>query len=102
MVETPLDIPRTWVELPDPGHDPDLEPDGPAQVFRVDLTWLTSRWTCVFGRGCGGIARSRALGSGGGAARSRAQRRFRRTAIKVLRVSSGVCASTASRWLALV
>ena len=25
------------------------------QVFRCDLTWLTSRWTCIFGRGCHGI-----------------------------------------------
>ena len=27
----------------------------PTQVFRVDLTWLTSSWTCIFGRGCHGI-----------------------------------------------
>jgi hypothetical protein len=32
---------------------------GPAQVFRCDLTWLTSSWTCVFGRGCHGIAADR-------------------------------------------
>jgi hypothetical protein len=25
------------------------------QVFRCDLTWLTSSWTCIFGRGCRGI-----------------------------------------------
>ena len=25
------------------------------QVFRCDLTWLTSRWTCIFGSGCPGI-----------------------------------------------
>ena len=25
------------------------------QVFRCDLTWLTSRWSCIFGRGCPGI-----------------------------------------------
>jgi len=46
-VETPLDIPRAWVEFPDPA-DPD-------QVLRCDLTWLTSRWTCIFGRGCPGV-----------------------------------------------
>ena len=45
--EVPLDFPRAWVELPDP--------DEPDQVFRCDLTWLTSRWTCVFGQGCQGI-----------------------------------------------
>ena len=42
-----LDFPRAWVEFPDPA-DPD-------QVFRCDLTWLTSRWTCIFGSGCAGI-----------------------------------------------
>ncbi|RJK96061.1 hypothetical protein [Vallicoccus soli] len=47
MPEVLLDFPRAWVELVDPA-DPD-------QVFRCDLTWLTSRWTCVFGRGCRGI-----------------------------------------------
>lgn len=30
-------------------------PDEPDEVFRCDLTWLTSRWTCIFGRGCRGI-----------------------------------------------
>ena len=49
--EVPLDHPRAWVEFPDPA-DPD-------QVFRCDLTWLTSRWQCVFGRGCLGIAADR-------------------------------------------
>lgn len=47
MPETPLDIPRTWAEFTDP--------DDPAQRFRVDLTWLTSSWTCIFGSGCAGI-----------------------------------------------
>jgi hypothetical protein len=45
--EVPLDFPRAWVEFPDPG-DAD-------QVFRCDLTWLTSSWTCIFGNGCKGI-----------------------------------------------
>jgi hypothetical protein len=45
--EVPLDFPRAWVEFADPG-DSD-------QVFRCDLTWLTSRWTCIFGNGCKGI-----------------------------------------------
>jgi hypothetical protein len=45
--EVDLDFPRAWVEFPDPA-DPD-------QVFRCDLTWLTSRWTCIFGSGCAGI-----------------------------------------------
>jgi len=46
--EVPLDFPRAWLEFTDPA-DPD-------RVFRCDLTWLTSRWTCIFGRGCGGIS----------------------------------------------
>jgi hypothetical protein len=45
--EVPLDFPRQWIEFPDPA-DPD-------QSFRCDLTWLTSRWSCVFGAGCQGI-----------------------------------------------
>lgn len=45
--EVPLDFPRAYVEFPDPSDA--------AQVFRCDLTWLTSRWTCIFGRGCHGI-----------------------------------------------
>jgi hypothetical protein len=50
--EVPLDHARLWVEFPDPA---DAE-----QVFRCDLTWLTSRWHCVFGRGCQGIRAGRA------------------------------------------
>src|SRR5882757_9124429 len=52
MAEVMLDFPRSWVEFTDPA-DPD-------QVFRADLTWLTSRWTCIFGAGCGGIVAGRA------------------------------------------
>ena len=44
--------PRAWVEFPDPADD--------EQVFRCDLTWLTSRWNCVFGQGCQGIRPGRA------------------------------------------
>jgi hypothetical protein len=50
--ESPLDVARTWVEFPDPQAEPDAAPE---QVFRCDLTWLTSNWTCIFGRGCAGI-----------------------------------------------
>lgn len=53
--ETPLDTARTWAEFPDPEWDPETEPEGPGQVFRADLTWLTSSWVCIFGRGCRGI-----------------------------------------------
>ncbi len=47
MPEVSLPFPRAFAEFVDP-TDPD-------QVFRCDLTWLTSRWTCIFGRGCPGI-----------------------------------------------
>ena len=50
--EKGLDFARAWVEFPDPADD--------EQVFRCDLTWLTSRWTCIFGSGCQGIQAGRA------------------------------------------
>jgi hypothetical protein len=50
--EVGLDFARVWVEFPDP--------DDEDQVLRCDLTWLTSRWACVFGRGCRGIQEGRA------------------------------------------
>jgi hypothetical protein len=60
--ELSLDPARTWIEFADPEpeapEDPDAEDaedDAPAQVFRCDLTWLTSSWTCIYGRGCAGI-----------------------------------------------
>ncbi len=51
MVEVGLDFPRLWAEFPDPG----AAAGAPAVVYRVDLTWLTSRWGCIFGSGCRGI-----------------------------------------------
>ncbi|WP_375430288.1 hypothetical protein [uncultured Friedmanniella sp.] len=47
MPEVLIGFPRAFVEFDDPA-DPD-------QVFRCDLTWLTSTWGCIFGRGCPGI-----------------------------------------------
>lgn len=47
MPEVDLDFPRAWVEF--------ANPDDPSEVFRCDLTWLTSAYTCIFGRGCRGI-----------------------------------------------
>jgi len=51
MPEVALDFPRAWVEFVDPAND--------QQLFRCDLTWLTARWTCIFGRGCQGIVEGR-------------------------------------------
>jgi hypothetical protein len=45
--EVGLDFPREWIEF----HDP----DNAEHLIRADLTWLLSRWTCIFGRGCHGI-----------------------------------------------
>ena len=47
MPEVDLGFPRSWVEF--------TNPDDASEVFRCDLTWLTSRWTCIFGAGCPGI-----------------------------------------------
>ncbi|QIK74520.1 hypothetical protein [Nocardioides piscis] len=47
MPEVDLVFPRAFVEFADPA-DAD-------QIFRCDLTWLTSSYTCIFGQGCQGI-----------------------------------------------
>jgi hypothetical protein len=49
--EVDLDFPREWVEFVDPAD--------PEHIVRADLTWLLSRWTCVFGKACHGIIASR-------------------------------------------
>jgi len=45
--EVPLGFPREWIEFTDPADD--------GHVIRADLTWLLSRWSCVYGSGCKGI-----------------------------------------------
>ena len=45
--EVEPDFPREWLEFTDPANAEHL--------VRADLTWLLSRWTCIFGRGCHGI-----------------------------------------------
>jgi hypothetical protein len=50
--EVDLNFPRQWVEFVDPADD--------AQIFKCDLTWLLSRWTCIYGSGCKGIVPGRA------------------------------------------
>jgi hypothetical protein len=45
--EVDLDFPRVWVEFANPADE--------SEVMRCDLTWLTSRYTCIFGQGCQGI-----------------------------------------------
>jgi len=50
--EVDLDFPREWIEF--------LDPDDDKHLVRADLTWLLSRWTCVFGSACHGIVAGRA------------------------------------------
>jgi hypothetical protein len=49
--EVPLDFAREWVQFMDPAD--------PEHLIRADLTWLTSAWTCIFGRGCAGVVEGR-------------------------------------------
>jgi len=49
--EVSLDFPREWLELVDPANA--------EHHIRADLTWLCSRWTCIFGRGCHGVVSGR-------------------------------------------
>ena len=47
MTEFPATFAREWIEFPNP--------ENPSEIFKCDLTWLTSNWNCIFGRGCKGI-----------------------------------------------
>ena len=48
LPEVPLDFPREWYTFSDPSND--------QHVISADMTWLLSRWTCVFGTpACHGI-----------------------------------------------
>lgn len=49
--EVGLDFTREWIEFADPAD--------PEHRIRADATWLCSRWTCIFGRGCHGIIEGR-------------------------------------------
>ena len=45
------DFARDWIEYVDPADA--------GQVIRADLTWLLSRWTCIYGSGCHGVVEDR-------------------------------------------
>jgi len=50
--EVPLDFPREWYDF--------FDPDNSEHLISADLTWLLSRWTCVFGTpACQGIVEGR-------------------------------------------
>lgn len=50
--EVSLEFPREWIEFSDPAD--------PSHQIRADLTWLCSRWTCIFGKGCHGTVEGQA------------------------------------------
>ncbi len=47
MPEVKPNFAREWVEF--------FDPLNPVELFKCDLTWLTSYWTCIFGNGCKGV-----------------------------------------------
>jgi hypothetical protein len=51
--EVPLGFPREWIEFYDPNDEDHL--------IRADLTWLLSRWSCIYGMGCKGIIAGRSV-----------------------------------------
>ena len=55
MPEVHAQFAREWIEFVDPAN--------PKEIFKCDLTWLTSNWTCLFGNGCKGDRKSTRLNS---------------------------------------
>lgn len=51
-LEVGLDFAREWIEF--------FDPTNAEHLIRADLTWLCSRWTCIFAAGCHGIIKDRA------------------------------------------
>lgn len=47
MSEIKAGFARDWVEFTDPEDE--------SEIFKCDLTWLTSNWTCIYGDGCRGV-----------------------------------------------
>ena len=45
--EVAANFARDWVEF--------TNPENPEEIFKCDLTWLTSYWQCIYGNGCCGI-----------------------------------------------
>ena len=50
MTEILKETPRTWLEF--------IDPDASGTLIKADLTWLTSNWECIFGRGCKGVEKT--------------------------------------------
>lgn len=49
MPEVDRAFAREWLDIADQAGLP--------RIYRCDLTWLTSRWNCIYGRGCQGTRR---------------------------------------------
>jgi hypothetical protein len=47
MPEVTAKFARDWVEF--------YDPSSPEDLYKCDLTWLTSYWNCIYGNGCCGI-----------------------------------------------
>jgi len=47
MSEVKAGFARDWVEF--------FDPNDAETIFKCDLTWLTSYWTCIYGDGCQGV-----------------------------------------------
>ena len=47
MPEVKANFARDWVEF--------YDPSSPEDLYKCDLTWLTSYWNCIYGAGCCGI-----------------------------------------------
>ena len=47
MSEVKAGFARDWIEFADP--------ENPEDLFKCDLTWLTSNWSCIYGNGCQGV-----------------------------------------------
>ena len=50
MSEVKAGFARDWVEF--------FDPNDAETIFKCDLTWLTSYWTCIYGDGCQGVFKS--------------------------------------------
>jgi hypothetical protein len=47
MPEVKPNFSRDWVEF--------VDPQDSTEIYKCDLTWLTSYWQCIYGAGCQGI-----------------------------------------------
>ena len=47
MPEVKKEFDRDWVEF--------VDPENSENIYKCDLTWLTSNWNCIYGSGCKGI-----------------------------------------------